>query len=652
MFGRLGCVERARQIFDAIADRDSFSWGIMLSIYARSGDLSNAKGVFDRMPRWSLGSWTALLSAFALSGHHEEAKTLFDTMQERDLIAWTIMLTVLATFSNIEDAKYHFDQMPERDLVAWTAMLAANAERGQMENARETFDQMPERNLFSWTSLLSAYGRSGDVKAAGRVFDSMPEWNLVAWTAMLTGYSLSGDVVRAKRAFDSMPERDLIAWTAMLSAYAFNGHLRYTREIFQRMPERDLISWATMVAALVENDLLEESKELFDRMPRHCALSKGMTPNRVTFITLLDACSFLGALAEGRKIHAAVAERGFDTDLVVSNALVNFYGRCGALGDAKIVFDGMRRRDVISWSSMISAFAQRGRVDEAMELYHRMLSEGTLPDDIIFISVLFACSNSGVVEASGDFFRSIVGDTQVEPTLEHYACMVDVLGRAGKLRDAEDLLRLMPFHPGPLLYMTMLSACKLYTDVERGEAAAEVVFELDPENSSPYITLANIYSAAKRPKDAARIRKLMEERGIKKKPGCSWIEVLDRVHEFIAGDKMHPQRDEIYAEIQRLGRQMKEAGYFQDTKVVLQDVEEDEKENLLWYHSEKLAIAFGLISTPPGAPLRIVKNLRVCSDCHAATKVISKVTGREILVRDTNRFHHFQNGMCSCNDYW
>lgn len=231
--------------------------------------------------------------------------------------------------------------------------------------------------------------------------------------------------------------------------------------------------------------------------------------------------------------------------------------------------------------------------------------------------------------------------------------MVDLLGRAGSLDDAHKLIKeKVPFEPNASIWGALLGACRIHGNVKLGKLAAEHLFELDPQNSGNYVMLAKIYVASGRWADAVKVRKMMRDRGIKKETGYSWIEIKKSVYTFVAGDRSHPQSEEIYAMIDNLTSQMKEIGYVPDTNFVLHNIEEELKEYILCHHSEKLAIAFGLISTPQGTPVRVVKNLRVCGDCHTATKFISKIVQREIVVRDCNRFHHFRDGLCTCGDYW
>lgn len=282
-----------------------------------------------------------------------------------------------------------------------------------------------------------------------------------------------------------------------------------------------------------------------------------------------------------------------------------------------------------------------------------MKQEGVKPDKVTFIGVLSACAHVGLVEEGRWHFRSMIEEHGISPKGEHFSCFVDLLGRAGHLEEAERVILNMPFNPGVSVWGALLGACRLHGNVEIGERAAENLLKLNPEDAGVYIVLSNIYAAAGRWEDVQKVRQIMDEREVIKKPGQSWIEVDGRVHSFAnADDKSHPQMQEIFAELKRLTEQIKEAGYVPDTSFVLHDVGEQLKEHLLCTHSERLAIAYGLMSSPPGMTLRIGKNLRVCGDCHNAAKFISKLAGREIVVRDAHCFHHFKDGSCSCEDHW
>ena len=268
------------------------------------------------------------------------------------------------------------------------------------------------------------------------------------------------------------------------------------------------------------------------------------------------------------------------------------------------------------------------------------------------VGVLSACSHTGLIDRGTEYFYSMNKDYGLTPTSKHYTCMVDLLGRAGRLEEAQNLIRNMPFEPDAAAWGTLLGASRIHGNTELAEKAAEMVFKMEPHNSGMYVLLSNLYAASGRWVDVGKMRSKMRDVGVQKVPGYSWVEVQNKIHTFTVGDCLHPERDRIYAFLEELDQKMKREGYVSSTKLVLHDVEEEEKEHMLKYHSEKLAVAFGILTIPAGRPIRVMKNLRVCQDCHNAIKHISKIVGRLIILRDSHRFHHFNNGICSCGDYW
>ncbi|URD90861.1 Pentatricopeptide repeat-containing protein [Musa troglodytarum] len=434
--------------------------------------------------------------------------------------------------------------------------------------------------------------------------------------------------------------------TAVVNMYAKCRRIEEARRMFDRMPERDLVAWNAIVAGYAQNGMAERALEMVIRLQKD-----GRKPDSVTLVSALPACANVGSLKIGKTVHAFAMKAGFDSLVNVSTALVDMYSKRGAIETARLVFDSMRLKNVVSWNSMIDGYGQNGDAEEAWRLFEKMKRSSVKPNDITFLSVLSACGHSGLVQEGKKYFAGMKEDYGLEPNMDHYGCMVDLLGRAGRLHEAWDFIQKMPISPGISVYGAMLGACKIHKNVKLGEEAAQRLFELEPDEGGYHVLLANIYAAASMWEDVARVRTMMEKKGLQKTPGYSSIDLKNEMHTFYSGSTDHPQSQKIYTRLARLIDEIKAVGYVPDGDS-LHDVEEDVKEQLLGTHSEKLAIAFGLINTTPGTSLQIRKNLRVCNDCHEATKFISQVTGREIIVRDMQRFHHFKNGQCSCGDYW
>lgn len=268
------------------------------------------------------------------------------------------------------------------------------------------------------------------------------------------------------------------------------------------------------------------------------------------------------------------------------------------------------------------------------------------------VAVLSACSHAGLVDEGREYFYSMNHDYGITANSVHYTCMVDLLGRAGRLEEAQQLMKNMPFEPDAAAWGAILGASRVHGNTELGEKAAQIIFEKEPHNSGMYVLLSNLYAASGRWRDAGKMRLEMRNKGVKKVTGYSWLEVQNKTHIFKVGDSSHPDTDKIYSFLEEMDLKLKHEGYVSSTKLVLHDVEEKEKEHMLKYHSEKLAVAYGILSLPEGRPIRVIKNLRVCEDCHNFIKYISKIVGRLIILRDNHRFHHFKGGSCSCRDYW
>ncbi|WMV43518.1 hypothetical protein MTR67_036903 [Solanum verrucosum] len=464
---------------------------------------------------------------------------------------------------------------------------------------------------------------------------------------MLACYWRNADIQAAKSFFDRMPVKDVASWNTMISGFSQNGLMGEAEELFREMEEKSMVTWNTMISGYIENGRAEDGMKLVKKM-----MGLGIKVNDSTLSSLLLGCSNLSALKLGKQVHQHVVKSPLYLDMTVGTSLISMYSKCGVLEDAWKLFREMPRKDVVTWNAMISGYAQHGESDKALNLFDEMRRKGIKPDWITFVGVLSACNHAGLVNLGIQYFEQMQNNYGVKPKPDHYTCMVDLLGRAGKLNEAVDLIRKMQFKPHIALFGSLLGACRIHRNLEVAEFAAKNLLSLEPTNAAGYVQLANVYAAKNQWEGVSKVRKSMKENKVIKTPGYSWMEVGRVVHEFRSGDRLHPDLESIRMKLKDLEKKMKLAGYVPDLDSSLHDVGEEQKEQLLLWHSEKLAIAFGLMKLPPGMPIRIFKNLRVCGDCHQATKVISAIENREIIVRDTTRFHHFKNGTCSCGDYW
>ncbi|KAG1335187.1 putative Pentatricopeptide repeat-containing protein, chloroplastic [Cocos nucifera] len=463
-----------------------------------------------------------------------------------------------------------------------------------------------------------------------------------ALSALEVGRDIHDHVIRTRW------ESDVFVGAGLIDVYAKCGCVDDAREVFDRIPNRDVVLWNSMIAAYSQNGHPSDALTLCRDM-----VAKGFRPTVATFVTVISTSADVAALPRGREIHGFSWRRGFESQDKVKTALVDMYAKSGWVRVAWVLFEQLMEKRLVSWNAMICGYGMHGYAIEALSLFDKMREEAQVPPDhITFVGVLSACNHGGLMEEGRQFFNLMVKEYSIEPTVQHYTCMIDLLGHSGKLDEAYQLIQDMSMKPDSGVWGALLNGCKIHRNVELGELALQRLIELEPNDAGNYVLLSNIYAQAGRWEEAAKVRKLMTDRGLKKSIACSWIEVKGTVHAFLVGDSSHPRSEEIYAELELLEGLMKEAGYVPDTMPVFHDVEDDEKHNMVRSHSERLAIAFGLISTPPGTQLLVTKNLRVCEDCHTAIKFISKIVEREIIIRDVNRYHHFKDGECSCQDYW
>ncbi|KAJ4975860.1 hypothetical protein NE237_000966 [Protea cynaroides] len=640
--------QEARSLFDRMPDRNMASWNGMISGYVKNGMTREARRIFDAMPERNVVSWTSMVRGYVQEGVIVEAESLFRQMPEKNVVSWTVMLGGLIQDHRIDDARRLFDGMPVKDVVTWTNMISGYCQGGHLAEARELFDVMPRRNVITWTTMISGYAQNLQVDIARKLFEVMPEKNEISWTAMLTGYTQSGRIKEAVEIFERMPEKSIISCNAMILGLGQSGNVTEARCVFDRMREKDDGTWSAMIKGYERNGLQLEALNMFPLMQR-----AGIKPNFPSLISVLSVCASLAILAHGRQIHATVVKSQFDLDVFVASALITMYVKCGDLVKARQVFDRCSPKDIVMWNSMITGYAQHGLGEEALQVFHEMCSLGMAADDVTFVGVLSACSYTGKVKEGLELFESMRLNYSVEPTAEHYACIVDLLGRAGHINEAMNLIEKMTIEADAVVWGALLGACRTHKNLELAEVAAKKLLLLEPKNAGPYILLSNIYASKGRWEDVVDLRKVMKARNISKSPGCSWIEVENKVHMFTGGDSVeHAEHGAIVGMLEKLSGLLRAAGYSPDGSFVLHDVDEEQKVHNLGYHSEKLAVAFGLLRVPEGMPIRVMKNLRVCGDCHSVMKLIAKITGREIILRDANRFHHFKGGLCSCRDYW
>lgn len=636
----------------------------LINMYSKAGSIYFAREVFNYMTEMDLISWNSMISRCAQSTLEEESANLYkDLLRDGLRPDQFTIASVLKACSSLKEGFCLCKQIHAHaiktgiiaDSFVSTALIDVYSKSGNMEQAELLFEFKGESNLASWNSMMFGYIMSNESQKALKLFSLMHEaGDRADQITLATAAKASGCLVALEQgkqihayAIKTRFDRDLCVCSGILDMYIKCGDMESAYVVFAQIPEPDDIAWTTMISGCIDNGDEDRALSLYHQM----RLS-GVQPDEYTFVTLVKASSSLTALEQGRQIHANVIKLDYALDPFVGTSLTDMYAKCGIIGDAYCLFQRMNARNVALWNAMLVGLAQHGNAKEALNLFKVMESNGIEPDKVTFIGVLSACSHSGLISEAYKHVDSMTKNYGIKPEIEHFSCLVDALGRAGRVQEAEKVIISMPFEASASMYRALLGACRVQGDRETGKRVAEQLLALEPSDSAAYVLLSNIYAAANQWDDVTDARKMMERKKVKKDPGFSWVDVKNRVHLFVVDDRNHPQADLIYDKVEELIKRIKEEGYVPDTDFVLLDVEEEEKERALYYHSEKLAIAYALISTPPSSTIRVIKNLRVCGDCHTAIKYISNVSQREIVLRDANRFHRFRDGICSCGDYW
>lgn len=660
-----GMLEIGKQVHAVVLKKGfqytTFVCNSLINMYSKSGMIKNATTVFDKTVEKDAVSWNSMIAGYVTNGLDIKALQLFYQMRVAGIkLTESVFVTVTKICANLGELSFS-RQIHCHALKGGfgcthnmeTALMVAYSKCNEMNDAFRLFSTMHGiRNVVSWTAMITGYLLNGEARQATSLFCQMVregvQPNHFTYSIILKGhpfispFQIHAQVIKTN--YDKLPS----VGSALLDSYVRLGNLPEAAKVFELIEEEDIVAWSAMLAAYAQAGNIDEAIRIF----LHLAKER-VKPNEYTFSSVIHACAAPTASVEqGKQFHASSIKAGHSNALCVSSALVTMYAKRGNIEAANEVFKRQEERDLVSWNSMLSGYAQHGQAKKALKIFEELQRQNIKMDGVTFIGVLTACTHSGLVEEGENYFNMMLKYYHIDPTMQHYSCMVDLFGRAGKLEKAADFVREMPFPAGPTVWRTLLSACRVHRNVEIGKLAAENLISLEPHDSAAYVLLSNLYAVTGNWRERAKVRKLMDDRNVRKEAGYSWIEVKNKTHSFLAGDLSHPLSGQIYSKLDELNIKLKDAGYQPDTNYVLHDVEEEHKEAILSQHSERLAIAFGLIVTPSGTPIQIVKNLRVCGDCHTVIKLISLIEARNIVVRDSNRFHHFKKGLCSCGDYW
>uniref|UniRef100_A0A7N0V2F2 DYW domain-containing protein n=1 Tax=Kalanchoe fedtschenkoi TaxID=63787 RepID=A0A7N0V2F2_KALFE len=629
---RCGLVDIAREVFDGIGCKDMVAWTGMVTCYAENGCFEEALQLNVEMGRAGLKpnnfSFSSALKACAGLDDIDVGKSIHGyALKANYQVNQFVSVSLLELYTHsgsVDDALLVFQDMPEKDVISWSFMIARYSQSERCDEAIGMFCQMRRAllvsNQFTFASVLQSCATIQELDLGRQIHSLVLRFGL--------------DV-------------DIFVSNALTDMYSKCGDIENSMQIFNASLHKNDVTWNTMIVGHVQFGDQLTAFSLFSDM-----IKEQVQATQVTYSSVLCACASSASLKPGTQVHSLTIKTVYDKNVAVCNSLIDMYAKCGNIKGACLVFDKMKCRDGVSWNSMIQAYSLHGLGAAAVRIFERMVDSGLKPDKLTFVSLLSACCNSGLIDKGQDYFDSMVKDYGIDPCMEHYTCMVSLLGRSGRLDKAMKLIQEIPYEPSIMIWRALLGACVIHNDVELGIVSAKRVLEMDPQDDSTHVLLSNIFASARRWDNSAFVRRNMKKIGVKKGPGLSWIESQGTVYYFSVGDASHQDMRLIRGMLEVLRNKIKRAGYAPNCSVIMHDVEDDEKERLLWVHSERLALAFGLIATPSGSPIRILKNLRICLDCHEVVKFVSKIVGREIIVRDVNRFHHFENGICSCGDYW
>ncbi|KAI4319030.1 hypothetical protein MLD38_032680 [Melastoma candidum] len=623
----------------------------------------DAAGPGDGRIRKPILSLCSQIEKLVFFKRYREAMELFEYLELEgsfDVGTSTLdgLISACIGLRSVQGAKRLFSYMIrigyEFNTYMMNRVLLLHLKCGMLINARKLFDDMPHKDLVSWTTIIAGLVDSGIYGQAFGLFLEMWEEFSVGETRLFAtvirassgmGIAALGQQLHSCAVRMGISD-DMFVGCTLIDMYSKCGSIEDAQCVFDNMPEKTTVGWNSIIAGYALHGHSEEALNLYYEMQ-----DSGAEMDHFTFSILARTCTRLASLDLASQVHAGLIRHGFGLDTVANTALVDFYSKWGKIENARHLFDSMPEKNVISWNAMLAGYGNRGQGEKALELFEQMIRVGMVPNHVTFLAVLSACGYSGLFEQGWEVFQSMSREYNIKPRPMHYACMIDLLGREGLLDEAFALIRGAPFKPTANMWAALLTACRAHENVELGRLAAEKLYGMEPEKLNNYIVLLNIYNSSGKVQEAEEVVQTLQRKGLTLRYTCTWIEINNKSNAFLPGDRCHAQTEEIYEKVDSLMEEISKRGFVRQEIHLLPDVDEEEA-RLASYHSEKLAIAFGLINSGDWAPLQLVQSHRICNDCHSAIKLISAVTRRRIVFRDASRFHHFKDGSCSCGDYW
>lgn len=650
----------AQLLFDQISNPDLSHWNALLQGYSTYNSSQSAVMIYIRMisrgHKPNTDTFSSLLKGFTLKtainfGDEIHAQLLKFGLGSHEILR-SLLVVMYTLTGELDDAcrLIHRNSKGDGDVTMWNNLISSYSENNRFAESCKLFKDMVTKNVtpnsVTCITILLACAKLKDLELGVQVHLLAEEQgmlpNLKLENALITMYTECGAIGAACRLFDGMTERDLASWSSLITALVRSHKIDHARLLFDQMPERDVLCCTTMIDAYVKSSCFEEALEIFQTVQ-----TGDHDLGALSVVNVLTACAELGALETGEWVRCFLDRKKINVNVSIGNALIDMYAKCGTIGNAMWIFDKMHQRDMYTWNTVIAGLAINGYGEKALDMFHKMIKSGERPDKVTFSSVFTACANSGLIDEGRELFVSMISSYDIMPSVTHYCCMIDLLCRTGRLKEALETISNIPMRPSADIWATFLGTCNALGSTEMGEFAAQHLIELNPDDITAYVLLYNFYGKCNRLEDQLRIRDMVLAKGIKKEPGCSFIEVKKIVHKFESGAGSHPQIKQIRSKLEEINGKLKVFGYTSDGFELFAEAVSGK----VFWHSEKVALAFGLLSSDQFATIRIVKNFRICADCHKAIKMLSKIYSREIVLRDRIRIHHFKNGSCSCTDY-
>lgn len=558
----IGAYDHGRLLHDVVIEKglasDLCICCGLIDMYVKCGTLVDARKLFDALPFKDPVVWTAMISGYV---QHEEGQGALEIYHQMlldgvppNLVVLLSALKACSSITALEMGKlvhaYVVLSGLESDVFVGSSLIHMYCKCGKRADALMLFDRLHPRSSVSWNAIIAGCTDVEDGEDVLHLFQQMEQESIrpdsITFVTILKACSSVEFLDHGRflhgRVQECGLESDVQVCNALIDMYARCGSFDDALKIFDRLPRREAVSWTALIAGYALHGRGQEAVELFGRMEQ-----QGMQPDKVTLLSVLRACSSTSSLQLGRILHSRIVDHKLEPDLCLANALIDMYSRCGDLGSAIRVFDRLHSRDVVSWNTIISAFAQHGCGKEALSFFDQMKRDNTPPDDKTFACLLSACSHAGLLEAGYCTFHTMITEFGMTPNMEHFSCMVDLLSRAGHLDEAEGFVKAMSVEPNSFVWMALLAASRLHGNIPLAERAFEAILKLDPAHTAAHVLMASTYASAGMRDESQQTRARLQAAGGRKEPGRTWMEVKGEVHSFVVDDTEHPERKQILA---------------------------------------------------------------------------------------------------------